>query len=80
MSNAQVLSTKFVTTIAKGSRVVQVGFVDKTDIWNRTFLSNEVQQKFTKVAEGYIDTLRPDTNIVAFQYVRLVLPRIATVP
>ena len=80
MSNAKVLSTKFVTTIAKGSRVVQVGFVDKTDIWDRTFLSNEVEQKFTEVAEGYIDTLRSDSNMVALQHVNLVLPRIATVP
>ncbi|KAI1865298.1 uncharacterized protein JN550_008346 [Neoarthrinium moseri] len=67
MSNAKVLSTKLVTTITKDSRVVQIGFVDKTDIWNRTVLSAEVQQKFTKVAEGYIDTLRPDTNTVALQ-------------
>jgi len=46
-----------------------VGFVEKkTDIWSRPFLSSSIQEKFVKVAEGYIDTLRSDTDMVALQY------------
>ncbi|KAK2005317.1 hypothetical protein LZ32DRAFT_597317, partial [Colletotrichum eremochloae] len=66
-SNAKVLSTKIVTQISKGDRVVQVGFVEKTDIWHRKFLNNEVQVKFANAAEGYIDTFKSDTKAVALQ-------------
>ncbi|RMD41269.1 hypothetical protein DV735_g3872, partial [Chaetothyriales sp. CBS 134920] len=61
----KVLSTKSFTTITKGSRVVQVGYVDKTDIWRRALLNNDIQQKFAQSAEENIDTLRPDTEVVA---------------
>jgi hypothetical protein len=33
MSIAKVITTKLTSTIAKGSRVVQVGYVETTDIW-----------------------------------------------
>lgn len=72
MSTAKVLSTKFITTITKGNRVVEVGYVDTTDVWNRVFLSEDVKRKFTRAAEAYIDTLRPDTSAVALQYVHHV--------
>jgi hypothetical protein len=68
MSIARVISTQVIATITKGSRAVQVGYVDKTDIWTRSLLSEDVQQKFTTAAEGHIDTLRSDTKTVALQY------------
>lgn len=37
-------------------------------MWTRILLSDKVQQKFTQVAEGYIDTLRSDTEMVALRY------------
>ncbi|EPE02257.1 hypothetical protein F503_08569 [Ophiostoma piceae UAMH 11346] len=67
MSGAKVLSTKVITTLVKGSRSVQVGYVDSTDRWKRPFLSDTVRDKFTETTEGYIDTLRPDTKMVALQ-------------
>ena len=67
MSNAKVISTKILGQVTKGSRTIQVGFVDKTDIWTRPFLSENIQQHFKQVTEGNIDSLRPDTAVVALQ-------------
>lgn len=69
MSNAKVLSTKFIGFVSNASRTVQVGYVDKTDIWTRSFLDTDIQKKFEQAAQDNIDTLRADTAMIALQYV-----------
>ncbi|KAK2809483.1 hypothetical protein FQN50_003751 [Emmonsiellopsis sp. PD_5] len=56
---------KTITTSA-GKEVV-VAYVTKTDVWERTFLSPDVQNEFAAVAEKYKDTLKPETVKVAMK-------------
>lgn len=67
MSIAKVTTTKLTSTIAKGSRTVQVGYVETTDIWMRTFLDGSVESQFKSVAQQHIDSYRPETTAVALQ-------------
>jgi len=67
MPIAKVLSTHTTATITLGKRVVQVGFVNRTDQWERVHLSEEVQRKFKEVAEQNMPSLRADTEVVALQ-------------
>lgn len=53
-------------TTSKGKDIV-VAYVSKTDDWERTYLSQSVQQEFTEVAEKYKDTLKPNTATVAMK-------------
>jgi hypothetical protein len=72
MSIARVMTTKLTSTIARGSRTVQVGFVETTDIWKRSFLDSNVEEQFKAVAEQHIDSYRPETAAIVLQWV--VLP------
>ncbi|KAJ9150521.1 hypothetical protein NKR19_g5228 [Coniochaeta hoffmannii] len=67
MSTAKVLSTRATAVITQGSRVVQVGYVDRTDQWKRVHLNEEVQRKFKDATEQNLSSLRSDTEVVALQ-------------
>ena len=69
MSIARVITTKLTSTIAKGSRLVQVGFVETTDVWKRSFLDSDVEKEFKAVALHHIDSYRPETTAIALQLV-----------
>jgi len=67
MSAAKVLATKLTSTIAKGSRTVQVGYVAATDIWTRTFLDSGVELQFKSAAQEHIDSYKAETTAVVLQ-------------
>ena len=69
MSTAKVLTTKLTSTISDGIRTVGVGYVEKTDIWTRTFIDSGVQRQFEAAAQQHIDSYRADTTAVALQYI-----------
>jgi hypothetical protein len=69
MSIARVMTTKLTATISKGSRLVQVGFVETTDIWKRSFLDSNVEEQFKAVAQQHVDSYRPETAAVVLQWV-----------
>jgi hypothetical protein len=56
---------KNITTEA--GKQVAVAYVTKTDTWERTFLSENIQAEFSTVAEKYKDTLKPETVKVAMK-------------
>ncbi|DAA79011.1 TPA_exp: Uncharacterized protein A8136_2796 [Trichophyton benhamiae CBS 112371] len=56
---------KYITTSA--GRQIRVAFVTKTDVWERAFLSKEVQNEFAAVAEKYKDTIKPETVTLAMK-------------
>ncbi|EDN08849.1 hypothetical protein I7I51_00506 [Histoplasma capsulatum] len=56
---------KNITTSA--GKQIAVAYVTKTDTWERTFLSQTIQNEFTTVAEKYKDTLKPETVKVAMK-------------
>jgi hypothetical protein len=53
-------------TTSKGKEIIIV-YISKTDKWECTFLSQNVQQEFTEIAEKYEDTLKPNTATVAMK-------------
>ncbi|KAK2766006.1 hypothetical protein FQN54_007521 [Arachnomyces sp. PD_36] len=53
-------------TTSNGKQVA-VAYVTKTDVWERKFLSQTVQTEFSRVAEKYKDTLKPETVTVAMK-------------
>ena len=67
MSIARAVTTNLTSTISKGSRTLQVGYVKKTDIWTRTFLDSGVEAEFKAAAEKHIDSYHSDTTAVALQ-------------
>lgn len=68
-SNAKVVSTKLIAVLTHGTRTVKVGYVDQTDVWKRTHLSPQIQQKFKETAEKQLPSLKEDTDMLALQYV-----------
>ncbi|KAK0125549.1 hypothetical protein ONS95_000443 [Cadophora gregata] len=67
MSIAKVLKTKLTSTISDGIRTVGVGYVEKTDIWTRSFIDSGVQKQFAAAAQQHMDSFRTDTTAVALQ-------------
>ena len=67
MSIAKVITTKLTSTISKGSRTVQVGYVETTDIWTRTFLDSSVESQFKSIAQQHINSYKAETTAVALQ-------------
>ncbi|KAJ5776723.1 uncharacterized protein N7511_001734 [Penicillium nucicola] len=65
--NAKVLSTKLISVLSIGARMVKVGYVDKTDAWNRVYLSPEIQEKFKATSAKELSSLKPETDMVALQ-------------
>ncbi|KGO73768.1 hypothetical protein PITC_039790 [Penicillium italicum] len=66
-TNAKVISTKLIGVLSLGERMVKVGYVDKTDAWNRPYLSPEIQAKFKATSEKKLSSLKPETDMVALQ-------------
>ena len=54
---------------ASNGKSIAVAYVDKTDAWQRTFLTQDTQSQFAAVAEKYKNTLKPETVKVAIKYV-----------
>ena len=69
MSIAKVVTTKLTSTISKGTRTVQLGFVETTDIWKRSLLDSNVDEQFKAVAQQHIDSYRPETIAIVLQLV-----------
>jgi hypothetical protein len=67
MSIANVVATKLTSTIAKGGRTIQVGYVAATDIWTRAFLDSSVESQFKSVAQQHIDSYKAETTAVVLQ-------------
>lgn len=65
--NAKVLSTKLISVLSIGARLVKVGYVDKTDAWNRIYLSSAIQEKFKATSARELPSLKPETDMVALQ-------------
>lgn len=68
MSNPiKILGYKITSTITKGGRSVNVGYVDKTDVWTRPLLSDSTQKDFSEAVEKNIDSLAANATTVALQ-------------
>ncbi|KXG46489.1 uncharacterized protein PGRI_053450 [Penicillium griseofulvum] len=66
-SNAKVISTKVIGILSLGARMAKVGYVDRTDAWNRPYLSLEFQAKFKATSEKKLSSLKPETDMVSLQ-------------
>jgi hypothetical protein len=69
MSVNKVVSTQFIAQIKKGKRVLNVAYVDKTELWRRPIISDEMKKQFIAIAEENIESCNKSTETVAFQYV-----------
>jgi hypothetical protein len=67
MSTAKVIITKLTSTITKGGRTMQVGYVEKTDQWHRIQLSNVVESNFKSAVQRNMDKYKKETTVVALQ-------------
>ncbi|GBF62509.1 hypothetical protein TMEN_5055 [Trichophyton mentagrophytes] len=67
--SAAYVSSQFIQNVIRGSRVIAVEFVDKTTAWIRpaAFPATNVKSDFMDVVEKNLDSLRPNTAIVAMK-------------
>lgn len=68
--SARYVSSKLIQAIQKGTKSIQVEYVNKTDAWVRldNFPATSLQSDIVTVVKENIDKLNPETAIVAMKY------------